>query len=343
MTSIRHLARLAGVSIATVSRALRDDPHVLPETKQRIVELAELHHYRSNRLVRGLVTGSSATIGCILPDLTVDFFSRLLRGVLRRTFLESYHVVVFESYSQESTCREALSALVEQRVEGILVAGGGEVSITSSSIFAMRSYGIIPVALDNSPAEMPLDRVHTDEDELAQQAVGYLMQLGHRRIAYIGPSGEGNRFSRSRAVLRAMKHCGLSHEYVRHTSDAIPAEAETQQIVRELMRLPNPPTAVIGFQGHTAARIIAVAHQQGIRVPHELSVLGCGTFHACDLVFPAITSIEQHPEDIGKAAIDLLLKRIADKREDEEFSPVTVTVPTSIIERASCSSPRRRY
>ncbi|MHB9025288.1 MAG: LacI family DNA-binding transcriptional regulator [Armatimonadota bacterium] len=147
MATVRQLAQLAGVSIWTVSRALQNDPRVHPDTRRRIQELAELYHYRSNRLSQGIFTGKSGSIGCIVPRISSPFFSFVLQGILHECFSESYEAIILESQAQFTRSCRAIQALVEKRVEGVLFATGHFEPIPRSSLLELRSHNVIPVAL----------------------------------------------------------------------------------------------------------------------------------------------------------------------------------------------------
>src|SRR5690242_3743330 len=120
--TIRQLAKLAGVSICTVSKALRDDPRLRPETIQRIKALAAQYHYHPNRLTQGLFSGKSNTIGCIVPEVTSTFHARILRGVMEGALSASCHVITLETHNQLLRTIAALHSCIERRVDGVLIA-----------------------------------------------------------------------------------------------------------------------------------------------------------------------------------------------------------------------------
>lgn len=342
MSTVRKLAQLAGVSIATVSRALRGDPHVLPETRRRVLELAELYRYRPNRLMQSLITGKSSTIGCVLPDVAHPYSARELRGVLAQAFTESYRVLVLENHGKLAHTRQALRTLVELRVEGVLVDGGHAASLPTEAVWELWSQGIALVSLDDSPIDIPVDQVRTDEEQLAMMAVDYLVALGHRAIAYVGPVVQGDRGGRARAMQYAMAASIVPASYVVDIPAEPDARFDAEPTFARLHALVPSPTALIVWEDHVAARLMQQAAHHGLRIPHDLSVLSCGNDPGLvEFVTPTLTSIEQTPDAVGRQAVSLLLERITAGAPTTETPTVTRAIPAHLVERQSCAPPPR--
>jgi DNA-binding LacI/PurR family transcriptional regulator len=336
MTTIRQLAQLADVSICTVSKALRDDPRISAPTRQRIQELAVQHCYRPNRLTQHLIQGKSHTIGCIVPDVANSFHARLLRGVLAAVSQSDRQVLILETHNQLLRTLKAMHALMEQRVEGILIASEHYAPIPRPVILEMRSHGIIPIGLDATRFATPVDSVRTDENRLADIAVSYLMELGHRRIAYIGPLPTGPLIDRARAFSRAFRRHHLTETTLIDTEAEDYALFSAAAVFDHLSTLPTRPTALIAWEDRIAARLIQEAHARGIDVPGAVSILGCANFDLGDLVTPRLTSIEQFPEEVGRQAVELLLARVTGVRGESERRREVRAIPPRLVPRASC-------
>jgi LacI family transcriptional regulator len=315
---------------------LNDDPHVLPETAQRIRELAELCHYRPNRLTQSLFSGKSQSIGCLMPFVDTVFFSQILRGILEAAHQNSYHVTIVQTHFQMLHTRAALQELVERRVEGILIATSHLEPIPMGSLLDMWSHDIVPIAIDSTTNMAGVDHVTTDEQQLAEIAVGYLYHLGHRRIGFVGPRFHGFPSKRMLKVRQNLRTRGLSTDY------CVASEVSPVVEIEQLLRKPNPPTALITFMDEEAAQAILLARRLGIRVPEDLSIMGVGNLNVCDLVDPAITSIEQFPERIGREAVALLMQRLQEggSMKEGQRQPKIIATAPKLIERGSCAPPR---
>lgn len=335
MANIRQIARLAGVAISTVSLALRDDPRLRPETKARIREIAEQYHYRPNRLGMAFMTGKSRVIGCVIQQLSHPFYVRILKGVLEQAYAESYQMMVLETdLLLEHTC-QAIHTLLEHRVDGIIIATGPTKPIPKKVIFEIRSSDTVPVGIDNSLAALPIDQIASDETELAQLAVDYLWKLGHQVIAFAGTTsqGFGTRY-RIDAIKHALNRRGLPTHYFIQAPDY----QSTADSLFALMAQPVRPTAIIAEHDAVAGYLLQTALHRGLQIPRDLSILGFGHFYD-KLFIPRLTTLEQYPERMGRDAISLLCRRIAQGANSADTAVETITVPPSIIKSDSCAAP----
>jgi DNA-binding LacI/PurR family transcriptional regulator len=333
MPTIRQLAKIAKVSIATVSRALNNQPEVSPETRQRILELAERYQYRANRLTQGLLTGKSSVIGCLVPDVNSNFYSSVLRGVLEYAFTESYRVITLQTHHELVNTQLALQALVEQRVAGVLIASGHLAPIPRETLHLLRSHNIIPIAMDATTTAFPIDLVRNDVAKLATVCVDYLMGLGHRRIAFIEPLSHGKSEYRAQLMRQALQQRGLPALPVKLVEGVL-----ADHVLQQIQTMTPSPTAVIAMTDDWAAQIIQQAIMAGVRVPRELSVIGCANLQYGGYLLPPLTTIEQFPVEIGRQAMQLLTRRIQEEVTDESGQPETIVIPPKLIERNSCAT-----
>lgn len=229
MTSIRKIASIVGVSPATVSRALRDLPSVDPDIKRRVQDVANLYRYRPNQLSHNLFSGKTRTLGCLLYHIAYPYATRVFRGILDQAQQEDYHVHILESCYQYLQCEQAIHRFVEQRVDGILLNGGVGSPIPRESIFALWSHGIPPVSVDHTWTSIPLDDVGTNELDLANMAIDYLLHLGHKRIAYISPISSLSLDPRKQAFVHAFIRRGLSTYYVWDNEEYMHKESMNMQ------------------------------------------------------------------------------------------------------------------
>lgn len=336
--TMKQLAEIAGVSIGAVSLALRDHPRISLATRLRIQQLAREFQYEPGRGRPLAPPAQHDAIGCILPDITCTFYARMLRGILERSQDFAYHAITLETRSQLLLTCQAIQSLIRKQVAGILIASEHSEAIPRELIEEMIRRNIVPISLDSTPFAIPVDEVRTDETDLARTAVEYLTQLGHRTIAYMGSIPGGRPYGRTLAVRQVLKQFNLTTRYMVDLENHLSFDAQASW--REFMRQTAPPTAIICWEDRIAGRLLQAARALGIHIPHDMSILGCANLDIADLTYPAISTIEQHPEQIGRQAVEMLLKR--QHAGVKSVTPLTITVPIKLVERQSCAVARAR-
>lgn len=335
MNSVRQLAKLAGVSKSTVSRALRNDPYVRPEVRQHIIDIAFQYQCCPDQLVRSLVASKSGTLGMLIPRVESPFFSMVLHGVLRAAFAKSYYVIPLQvTYDQPVQFQLALHALLEQRVDGIILPPTQPTPLPHSVWFELRSHGVIPVGIDLP--DTALDLVCGDETGIGETVISYLWELGHRDIAYVGPLTRGS-VCRTQAVAAAMRHRGLSTAMFYDLLDG--GQEFTEEMFLRMWAASVRPTAVVAFEDGIAASVIQKVLSHGIQIPADLSIISCGNTVIAAHLFPPLTSVEHHAEVIGERAFSLFLQRLSDQESATPIPPHKILIPHTLIERSSCASP----
>lgn len=337
MTSIRKIARIAGVSHMTVSRALRNDPRVRAETRDRIVQLANEYHYKPITSQQTSARNGFLTIGCVVSAVGDEFYAEIIDGIVKRAFAESYHVVILQSSFDVNLTNQALLTLIEQQVKGVLLLSGIDPPPVSPEVlFELLSNDVVPIAIDKRATLRPIDLIWNDEEQMAALAVEYLLSLGHRHIAYLGIKCAGKHHYRYVIMHHALQAHGLSTEYCLE----MPLTSPYSEPLDMLLQTSPSPTAIISFNDHVASRVIQTLSALGVRIPEDISVLGCGNMPMCDFLYPRLTSIDQHPREIGQRAVELLIQRIDSRLiTPGDMIPLEVKVPSSLCERDSCGPP----
>ncbi|MHB9024813.1 MAG: LacI family DNA-binding transcriptional regulator [Armatimonadota bacterium] len=342
MTTIRQLAKLAGVSKSTVSLALHDDPSISAATRQRIQAIAAELHYYPNRLAHGALLGRSRAIGLLVSEIQRPYNARMLAYILKAAEQANYHVIVREFLYREDLLRLGLAYLIEQRVEGIFCAPVYQEAALLDSLTALRSLGIPVVAVDMVRHPSPIDNIITDQQQAAIVIAEYLMDFGHRHFALVG--GMPNvRFQTTMgfAILEALR---ARHMSVRHLGNR---ESETfddefaRAVLTEALAAHPSPTALICWTEWNAARLAYQAYLLGIHIPRDVSLLACENTMMSDYTIPPLTSLEMCEAEKGERAVRMLLRRISES-PNAVAPPEFVTIPASIIARKSCASPRRK-
>ncbi len=343
MVTIRQLAQLSGYSRQTVMRALHNTGYIRSSTKQQILELAALYQY--TRPMGGVErdTLDRRSIAVMVSRMGNPFNTALLSGIADYVFAQGFHLTILESHHRLLHVQRAIFTLEEMGIKGLIALTGHSDAqpIPKGTIRDLWSHGIYFVAVDAStPTEIPTDRVETDERQLAATAIDYLMALGHRHIAYVGPPMA---VSRTHAVSTILKERGLSRGWF---IDGGPwfgghDEQALETAVRHMLRDANRPTAVFCFDDAYAAFVQLLAHRLHIPIPEQLSVLGCANFSMSQCLVPPLTTIDQQPEEIGRQSVACILRRVTGEQEAGVLVPQMVTIPVRLIKRQSCARPYR--
>ena len=323
--TIHDVARLADVSTATAARALGGYGSVRPTTHERVLTAAASLGYRPNGLARSMITGTTHTLGVVLADIENPFFYRALRGITDTARSRGYEVVLTNTDEDADIERQALTTLIERRVDGLIVcpAEGGDRAHLSDAIAS----GLPVVLLDRYVSGLGVDMVGLDNRRAAADATRCLIRHGHTRIAIVtggrdpvlpAPTQRDLRSLQRSAVTTPARASGfrdamvaaglaLRPEYLSasgfHRDDAAAA-------TEALMNLPQPPTAILAFDSVLSLGVLLALHRMGKRCPDEVSILGFDDAEWAEVVSPPLSVVRQPVYEIGSKACTLLLDRI---------------------------------
>jgi LacI family transcriptional regulator len=332
MPTLKDVARVAGVSTATVSRTLSGDGGgVRPETRQRVIDAARALGHEPNRLPLYLKRQAVNTMGFLVNDIGNPFYPAMARGsedVLRRA---GYSLIMASTDEDPERERALLQEMAAERLAGIILTPSGQ---PSEHLRQMVERGTPIVSLDREPG-IRIDRVGVDNHAAAYEAVRHLVALGHRRIAVIaGPITIGATEDRLDGYHRAMREARL------HPDPSLVRRGDLREDggrrrALELFDLPEPPTAVFSVNNLTTIGVLHAARQRGISMPDMLSLVGFDDIPTGELLEPPLTAIVQPTYQLGAKAAELLLRRIA-----EPQAPITeVVLHAPLVIRGSTGRP----
>ncbi|MDN4476868.1 LacI family DNA-binding transcriptional regulator [Demequina sp. SYSU T00192] len=319
--TITDVARAAGVSPSTVSRALGGGP-VNDATRATIVRVAEELGYRPNRAARELITGRTGTIGLLVPDLGNPYFSEIIKGASSRARAGALPIFVSDTDEDVAREREAIASLRATTDGLLLVSPRG----SDEELAALAAGG--PTVVVNR--EVPgLPAVISDAASGIAQALQHLGALGHTRVAYVtGPHGSWSDHRRREGLASAT---GLGIEIV-HVPAATPT-FHSGVLAADLV-LTTGATAVIAFNDLIAIGVLDRLAARGVRVPHDLSVVGHDDIAMASMCSPHLTTIAVPKERMGSMAADMLLRTL-DRRGASDDRDPSVLLPSTLIVRDS--------
>jgi LacI family transcriptional regulator len=333
--TIRTVAEDAGVSVAAVSKVLREAYGVSDALKERVQSSMQRLGYRPHAAARGM-RGQTYTLGFLLPDLHNPFFADIMAGVNAALERTQYQPMLGISGSVAQTEKALVEAMIDRRMDGIIIIGP-RVPDDELREIATR----IPTVLLAYYAQGPVnfDTVNNDDQHGARLVVEHLVAAGYKNIAYLSQelhaTAAAQVTSEREVGFRAgMEAAGLAaHIQVVHS---LQTPRETQHVARQLLQSRHRPEAIFCWTDFIALEVLSVARELGLSVPGDLAVVGYDNTGYCDLAQNALTSIDQSGQVLGLQAARMLIERIKGREEPEHF-----VVTPRLVARAS-SRPKAR-
>lgn len=333
MTTIRDVAEAAGVSIATVSRALHGQPRVSEATRLKVLEVATALRYVASPSAASLASGQTMAIGVVAPFVNRWFFASVVHAAEEVLRSAGYDLLLYSLGTDAAERRRAFSGdLLRKRVDGVLVLG---LQPSAEEARALSAAGG-PVAIVG--ATVPgWSSVRIDDYAAERCATEHLLRLGHRRVAFVG----GHPDDVLHADAPIARQTGW-RDALREAGCAAPSELDEtghftvaggMAAMERLLRLPEPPTAVSAASDEMAMGAVHVARRSGLRVPEDVSVIGIDD-HEMSALFD-LTTVAQPTALQGELAAGMLLTAMADPSAPREDA----VVPVRLVERGTTAPP----
>lgn len=329
MTTMGDVARIAGVSVTTVSHVLNGTRKVNPETRQRVEAAIEKTGYRRNVVARALAAGRTHTVGLSISALTNPYFATLVHAVERSLSDAGYVLIVGDSHDTVGSERRVVDSLLDRKVDGMIVApSAGSEHRTLPEIIATGT----PLVLIDRGADIDCDQVASESVAAARALTAHLLDLGHRRIGVVrGLAGITSTTERFDGYVAALADHGIAVDaelVVDGESNTDVAERE----VRTLMSRPDRPSALVSLNNAMTIGALKAVRGLGLSIPDDVALVCYDDFEWADLFAPRLTAAAQDVDTVGATAVKLLLSRI-DGQQDE---PQRILVPTTFHHRNSC-------
>jgi LacI family transcriptional regulator len=328
------VARLAAVSRPVVSYVLSGDPlvPVAQETRRRVLAaIAELG-YVPDHSARSLRRGKTSTIAAIIPDITNPFYPAFIRGIQDIAEGHGFDVIAYNTDGEIEKERKGLRAALAGRADGIIIT---PFRVPHDELEAIVAHGTAVVTLGQRvqpPRTLPVDNLFVDNAAAARAAVAYLIERGHRRIGMVaGKEGTPPRDMRVRGYAEALAQRGETVDRLLVRAGDFTVDAG-RLAAAELLRLPEPPTAIFAANDLMAMGAMFAARAAGFRIPDNLAVVGLDDIPAAALVEPPLTTIAQYPAQLGRRAAELMFDRLNGAAPAESRQ---IEMPFTLIVRGS--------
>lgn len=330
--TIKDIAKSLGVSISTVSRALKDHPDISQETKDTVRSYAEKYNYRPNVLALSLRRQKSYSIGLIIPAIVHHFFSSVISGIEELAHKEGYNLIICQS--NENQYREAinLQTLIDHRVDGILVS----LSKTTQSFEhfgeALNS-GIPLVFFDRVCDQLDADKVIMDDFEGGRIATEHLIKRGCRNIVHFAaPQNLLIGRNRRNGYCEALRSAGIEIREDRILK--CDTREEVQTLRNHLLDLAPEIDGIFAVNDSTAIAAMQVLQQGGYKIPENVAVMGFGDGPNASIINPELTTVVQKGYEMGRESVKLLLQRLNNPAADIGFQTKTF-MPTLKIRQSA--------
>jgi DNA-binding LacI/PurR family transcriptional regulator len=330
---ISDIARECGLSAMTISRAMRNAYGVNPATRQRVLQVAERMGYIRNQIASNLVRRCTQTVGVVIPDVDRSIFPAVLKGIESVVGPEGYGILLFCSYDSTHREVELAQALLEQRADGIILVPTSIEDGPRTIEMIERQHRPL-VLMDRLVPGFDGDSVTVDDEEGAYRATRHLIDQGFERIVHLaGPPTIWTARERLRGFCRAMQESGRKRDadQVVATEFAIEAGYEAME---KVLAAPRRPDAVFCANDPIAMGAYKALQHHGIDIPHEMGLVGFSDTLEADLMGVPLTTVAQHPLQMGRHSGRLLLNRMRGGSR-AKLPPQNVVVKTRLVVRAS--------
>ncbi|MGQ9746650.1 MAG: LacI family DNA-binding transcriptional regulator [Candidatus Caldatribacteriaceae bacterium] len=333
--TIKDVAREAGVSVATASRVLGNYGYVSEEARKKVLKAARELGYNHNLVARSLRTNRTFTIGYLLPDITNSFYAGIARGIQDVAFEQGYSVIICNNDNDTTKTERFMKMFVRNRVEGIIYSTPFNQALEEMVGMAIKN-GIPVVNCYGSTRVPALDVVTGDAEGGCYKATKYLLDLGHRKIAFLRVRGSGISERRFAGCKKAFEEMGLEID----PQLVLEAEDYSQKSgylsAKVFLSGGIKATALFAFSEQLGIGVLKAVREEGIRIPEDFSIIAVDDIIA-EVLTPPLTSLSIPAYEAGKAAVSLLFSRI----EEQVSKPFRkVVLEEKLVIRESVNKPR---
>ena len=330
--TIKDIARLAGVSVTTVSRALNDAPEVSEKTKNRIMEICRRNGYRKNLLAKSLISSKTNVIGIIQPDISSPYYAELMLHIEVYAREAGYQVMLCCGKPADHGIHALFEFLESQRVDAILL-----VSASNQAYELMEKYHrMVPTVLLGASAledtMLRINSVDTDNYMGGYMAAEYLHQAGHRDVIYFGVrEGSNTHKLRYKGFMDGANKFGMCVRTVKNPASASTIE-NGYRLAKEVFAEDFSETAMFAVSDMVALGVIQAADEAGIEIPDRLSLVGFDNLEYASLPKVRLTTFTQSPSLLAKSAVGLLLELI-ESGDRQEYTRKLIL--STLVERST--------
>ena len=335
--TLKDIAKELGISVSSVSRALRSHPDIAEETIRRVKEYAERHQYVPNILAVNFRKNRSNNIGLIVPELVHHFFSSAISGAINEAKKTGYNVLVSQSNDILVDEISACKTMMGSSVDGLLISVSNE-TVEGEHLKEFLIEGKPVVQFDKITDRVECPKVIVDDRDGAYHAVNHLIEMGYKRIAHIrGRLDVKNSIERFEGYKKALLDNQLAFDPSLVKNCFHITEQEGYDFAKELMNGENPPDAFFCITDIVALGVFKYLKSSGIKIPEEVGIVGFSNWKLAEVVSPGISSVDQHGYEMGAKATRMLIDLIENHKIGTND---TFEIKTKLVIRESSLLPK---
>lgn len=335
VVTMADVARLAGVSVTTVSHVVNGTRPASARTREAVLAAIERTGYRPNTIARALARGGTQSLGLAISGLSNPYFTDVVAAVEAAAGRAGHTLLLGDTREDAEHELRIVRALAERQVDGMLLAPTA--GALEHALPYLEAQDVPTVLLDRF-VDVALDQVGCDNEQPTARLVEHLIDAGHTRIAMaIGIPGLSTTAERVRGYRLALERGGLPFDPVL-VADGGSQRDQARDAMHALLELPDPPTAVVSGNNFMTIGLLRAIAERGLTVPDDLALVGFDDFEWADLFAPRLTVIRQPTAELGSRAVELLLSRL----EDPSRPPRVERLDATFVHRDSCGCARKR-
>ncbi len=339
--TIKDLARAAGVSHTTVSRALHDHPAISAETIARVKELAVSMGYVPSATARGLKTRRTRALGVIVSNVDDPFWGEVMYGVDDVLHPAGYSFFVAATHRDKQREREIVQLMVQRGVDGVILLAP---QFSSEQSQRLRAYGLPMAIVNNEGAGEYQYLIYNDDVYGIRLITRHLLDLGHCKIAFLGNKLGGRTDSERKRGFRAeLEATGttIRSEYMYQAASGLPDGG--YEGGQYFLSLPERPSAIVCYNDYLAVGVYKALVQAGLRIPQDISVTGFDDITIAGYLNPPLTTLHQFKYELGVGAAKMMLEILEQSPDTSEppLSPKKVSLKGELVVRQSTATPQQ--
>ncbi|MBN3584150.1 LacI family DNA-binding transcriptional regulator [Algoriphagus aestuarii] len=329
--TMKEIAKKLGVSVSTISRALKDSPELHPETKRKIVEMAKEMNYQPNLLAQSLRISRTKTLGVIVPEITSHFFASCISGIQDQATTRGYNVMICQSNEHLELEIANIKTLVSSQVDALLISLSRETN-HYEHLFELYNREIPFVLFDRVQEDIPVSKVTFNDIGGAYQVTKHLLEVGCKRVMYVsGPEDLYISKKRKEGYLKALAEFGVAEDPSLIKITDLTTEGN-MAVAEEILQMENRPDGVFCMIDPVAVEVLMHWKSQGIRIPQDIALAGFTNNPTAAVVEPPLTTVSQPGYEMGKLAVSHLLDQLDGIASDD---PISIVLETTLIPRKS--------
>lgn len=342
-TTLKEIAETLGISITTVSKALKGYSDVSPKTKKAIIDLAQELNYSPNSFAVNLRTKESKTIGLIIPEVVHHFFSSVINGIIAEAERNGYLVIILQSNESLELEKKQVALLVNKRVDGIIMSLSNE-SNDDNHIKEILKREIPFVQFDKISKLIPSSKVIINDQKAAMEAVQHLIDQGCKKIAHIrGPVNPQNAIDRFIGYKNALKNNNIQYDpTLVYTCENVTFQ-EGIDFAKQITNEHPDVDAVFCITDLVAVGVLSFLNDNNIKVPQQIALMGFSNWFMSQVLTPKLSTVDQPSFLMGVESFNLLLEEMNCHKDGSTFTPRTIELETkTIIRESSIRIPQKK-